>query len=63
MVAAALPAAPPPGHLAGQAAAYLGFFEFVHNLKRRGKRPLPSLLAQKDPETAKIKAPCGFPQG
>ncbi|MFM8332758.1 MAG: IS1595 family transposase [Candidatus Methylumidiphilus sp.] len=23
---------------------YLGFFEFVHNLKRRGKRLLPSLL-------------------
>jgi hypothetical protein len=44
LVAAALLAAAPPRHFAGEAAPCLGFFQFVHNAKIRGKGLLKHLL-------------------
>jgi hypothetical protein len=37
-------ASPAPWHLAGKLPAYLGFFQIVHNARRRGRTLLEALL-------------------
>jgi hypothetical protein len=44
MVAAALMAASAPWYLPRKTSTVLGFFEFVHNVRRRGRALLESLL-------------------
>ena len=44
LVIVAFLVAPASGYLSGKAADYLGFVEFVHNIRRRGRALLGSLL-------------------
>ena len=44
---------PHPGIAQDKLPRYLGFFEFVYNLERRGKRLLPALLGVLPKKTPK----------